>query len=70
MKAEGFDDQAAKAITSRYPAERIHRQIDWIDQRKIKANRLGMLRAAIDQDWAIRQIPWMPQEPKVASTQL
>ena len=51
LKAEGFGDQAAKAITSRYPAERIHRQIDWIDHRKIKANRLGMLRAAIDQDW-------------------
>jgi len=52
LKAEGFGDPAAKAIASRYPAERIHRQIDWIDRRTIKANRLGMLRAAIDQDWA------------------
>ncbi len=52
LKAEGFDQRAAQAITSRYPAERIQRQIDWIDRRKIKANRLGMLRAAIDQDWA------------------
>jgi hypothetical protein len=52
LKAEGFGDRAAKAIASRYPAEQIHRQIDWIDHRKIKANRLGMLRAAIDQDWA------------------
>jgi len=52
LKAEGFGDGAAKAIASRYPAEQIHRQIAWIDHRKIKANRLGMLRAAIDQDWA------------------
>lgn len=52
LKAEGFDAVAARAIADRYPAERIHRQINWIDQRKIKANRLGMLRAAIDQDWA------------------
>lgn len=52
LKTEGFDERAARAITNRYPAERIQRQIDWIDKRKIKANRLGMLRAAIDQDWA------------------
>ncbi len=23
----------------------------WIDRRKVKANRLGMLRSAIEQDW-------------------
>jgi len=52
LKAEGFDERAAGAIAKRYPAERIERQIRWIDQRRIKANRLGMLRAAIDQDWS------------------
>lgn len=52
LKAAGFDTRAATAIANRYPAERIHRQIEWIDRRRIKANRLGMLRAAIDQDWA------------------
>jgi len=52
LKAEGFDDRAAETISKRYPAERIERQIRWIGQRRIKANRLGMLRAAIDQDWA------------------
>jgi len=52
LKAEGFDETAAGAIAKRYPAEQINRQIRWIDQRRIKANRLGMLRAAIDQDWS------------------
>jgi hypothetical protein len=52
LKAEGFDDRAAEAIAQRYPAKRIERQIRWLDQRRIKANRLGMLRAAIDQDWS------------------
>jgi hypothetical protein len=51
LKAEGFDAAATKAIASRYPAERIHRQLDWIDERKVSSNRLGMLRAAIAQDW-------------------
>jgi len=52
LRKAGFDERAAKAIASRYPADRIQRQIDWIDRRTIKANRLGMLRAAIDQDWS------------------
>ena len=52
LKAEGFDNRAAEAITRRYAAECIHRQIEWIDRRKVSANRLGMLRTAIDQDSA------------------
>jgi hypothetical protein len=51
LKAEGFDERAARAIANRYPPDRIERQLLWINRRKIKANRLGMLRAAIDQDW-------------------
>lgn len=57
LKAEGFDERAAAAIANRYPAKRIERQIGWIDGRKIKANRLGMLRTAIDQDWADPAMP-------------
>jgi hypothetical protein len=57
LKAEGFDAHAAEAIARRYPAERIERQIRWLDQRRIKANRLGMLRAAIDQDWSDPALP-------------
>jgi hypothetical protein len=51
LKAEGFDERAAEAIAKRYPADRIDRQLRWIDRRTIKSNRLGLLRAAIDQDW-------------------
>ena len=51
LKAAGFDSRAAEAIAAKYPAERIDRQLRWIDRRKIKSNRLGLLRAAIDQDW-------------------
>jgi hypothetical protein len=51
LKAEGFDAKAAQAIAWGYPAERIERQIRWLDSRNIKSNRLGMLRASIEQDW-------------------
>jgi hypothetical protein len=51
LRAEGFDERTAKAISSRYPAEQILRQISYIDRRAIKSNRLGMLRVAIERDW-------------------
>ena len=51
LRREGFDAKAAQAIASSYPAERVERQICWLDRRTIKTNRLGLLRAAIEQDW-------------------
>jgi hypothetical protein len=51
LKAEGFDVRAAQAIASQWPSERIERQIHWLEGRNIKSNGLGMLRAAIEQDW-------------------
>jgi hypothetical protein len=51
LRGEGFDAKAAQAIASRYPFERIERQVQWLGKRKVKSNRLGMLRAAIEQDW-------------------
>jgi hypothetical protein len=51
LKAEGFDAKSAQAIASQWPSERIDRQIRWLEGRNIKSNRLGMLRAAIEQDW-------------------
>jgi hypothetical protein len=51
LRAEGFHEPAAKAIALSYPAERIERQIRWIDDRNVKRNRLGMLRSAIERDW-------------------
>jgi len=52
LKGTGFDERAARAIAERYPFDRIERQIYWIDQRSIRRNRLGMLRRAIEEDWA------------------
>ncbi|HEX8340108.1 MAG TPA: hypothetical protein VF624_04300 [Tepidisphaeraceae bacterium] len=51
LKAQGFEARSAEAIARRYPQERIDRQLRWIDRRSIKSNRLGLLRAAIEQDW-------------------
>ena len=51
LRGAGFDEKAAQAIASRYPLERIDRQIGWLAKRQVKRNRLGMLRAAIVEDW-------------------
>jgi len=51
LKAEGFDTKAAKAIASQFSRERVERQIAWLPARSIKSNRLGLLRAAIAEDW-------------------
>jgi hypothetical protein len=51
LKAEGFDSKAAQAIASTFSLDRIERQIQLLASRKVRANRLGMLRAAIEQDW-------------------
>jgi hypothetical protein len=51
LKTAGFDTSAAKMIAAKFPAERIERQLHWIDQRHAKQNPLGLLRAAIRDDW-------------------
>jgi hypothetical protein len=48
----GFNPSAAIAIASRYPIERILNQIDWLERRTATKNRLGLLRRAIEEDWA------------------
>jgi len=55
LKAEGFDTATAQAMVSSYPAERIFRQIEWLPKRRVKSNRLGLLRASIEQDWTAPQ---------------
>ena len=52
LKAEGFDAKAAQAIAIRHPLYIIEQQIEWIDRRKVRSNRLGMLRLAIEEGWA------------------
>ena len=52
LRSEGFDAKAAQAIASRHPLHVVERQINWIDRRKVKSSRLGMLRLAIEENWA------------------
>ncbi|MEX1028334.1 MAG: hypothetical protein WD049_10090 [Candidatus Paceibacterota bacterium] len=49
--AEGFENPIAKSLSRHYSAAGIERQINWIDHRHPKSNRLGMLRKAIEEDW-------------------
>jgi hypothetical protein len=51
LRAEGFSPKSAEVLAATYPDERIDRQIRWLDGRRIKSNRLGMLRSAIERDW-------------------
>jgi hypothetical protein len=53
LRTEGFDTAVAQAMAERFPAERIERQIAWMEYRTVKSNRLGLLRAAIEQDWPL-----------------
>lgn len=53
LKAAGFDVAAAQAIASKFPAERIERQLRWVQLRHPKRNPLGLLRAAIEGDWPL-----------------
>jgi hypothetical protein len=52
LKEAGFDDAAASAMADRYSFDRVERQIVWLAARKISSNRLGMLRKAIQENWA------------------
>ena len=52
LRKEGFDMKAARSLALNHSLEVIEKQIGWIDQRRIRKSRLGMLRAAIEQNWA------------------
>ena len=67
---QGFDAKAARAIGSGYPPERIERQVRWIGRRKVRSNRLGMLRASIEQDWPEPGAPKPHSRPRRRQPQL
>jgi hypothetical protein len=50
---EGFDEEAARSLASKYPLERIQEQIGALLLRKVSRNKLGMLRKAIEENWPI-----------------
>ncbi len=51
LRGAGFAENAAQALADRHPFGRIERQVRWLDRRQVKSNRLGLLRAAIEEDW-------------------
>lgn len=48
----GFDQESAQRLADHYPANEIQQQIQWLDRRNPKQNKLGLLRKAIEQSWA------------------
>lgn len=52
LREVGFDESAARELAANYPANVIRRQIEWLPLRRSRHSRLGMLRRAIEQDWA------------------
>lgn len=61
LREQGFDPRTAERLATAYPIDRVLRQTDWIDSRRVRQNRLGMLRVAIEEDWP---------KPGAAATQL
>lgn len=51
LRGEGFDDAAARTIACRFSFDHVERQITWMVGRKVRSNRLGMLRKAIEENW-------------------
>lgn len=52
LKSAGFDGVAARTIAAANPEEVIRRQLAWFPHRGAQRNPLGLLRRAIEQDWA------------------
>lgn len=52
LMKEGFDRRVATSLAARFAPEEIQRQIEWLPLRRASQNRLGMLRRAIDEQWA------------------
>ena len=50
---EGFDEEAARVLSSKFPLDRIQEQIGALPLRKVSRNKLGMLRKAIEENWPI-----------------
>lgn len=48
----GLDRKTAQQISNEYHFDDISNQLMWLDSRKPKANRLGMLRKSIEENWS------------------
>ena len=51
LQNQGFSKRDAKCLASTYPEQQIRDQINWLEKRNPRQNRLGMLRRAIEENW-------------------
>ncbi len=64
---EGFDEEAARVLASKFALSRIQEQIGALPLRKVSRNKLGMLRKAIEENWPIPESVRASEEtPKAA----
>ena len=48
----GFEERTARQLASRHSCKEIQQQLDWLPLRHATRSRLGLLRLAIEQNWA------------------
>jgi hypothetical protein len=53
LRDAGFDDATAQQLARRHSITDVKNQIDWLNDRKPSENRLGMLRKALEENWAM-----------------
>lgn len=64
LEALGFDRPSVRDLMTRFPAERIERQLQWLPKRNPQRNARGLLKRAIEQDWPEPRVE-LPQTPAV-----
>ena len=52
LREVGFDEQIAIDLSHSRSSEQIQQQINWLDERNPRRNRLGLLRRAIEENWS------------------
>jgi hypothetical protein len=57
LREAGFDALTAQRLAAIASVEVIQRQVEWLPLRKASRNRLGLLRRAIEEDWARPEAP-------------
>ena len=64
---EGFDEEAARVLASKFPLGIIQEQIAALPLRKVSRNKLGMLRKSIEENWPIPESVRASEETPTAA---
>jgi hypothetical protein len=65
LRDAGFDEPTATKMAQLRTAEEIEQQIAWLDARKSETNRPGLLRRAIEENWAARHAMQQTEKQKL-----